>query len=100
MLALQPNYVKLDMAMIRDIDKDIARQTMVKHIVDYSRSQHIRSIAEGVETQEEMRTVVRLGVDYIQGYYLAKPELEVKDIPLEKKQQLRQAYREFVNGET
>lgn len=87
--------IKVDMSIIRSIDKVRDKQRLLETIVSYAKPRGIRIVAEGVETEEEMRTCVRIGVDLIQGYYLAKPMAEVTEVDAEGLVHLRQAYREF-----
>lgn len=75
LLYLEPNYVKVDLSIVRDIDKDENRLKMFQNLVSYARDRHIAVIAEGVETLEEMTTLIENGVDYLQGYYLGRPSL-------------------------
>ena len=50
--------------------------------IDFAKANQIKVLAEDVETQEEFRTVVALGVDYVQGYYTGKPAQQpMADIP-------------------
>lgn len=59
---------------------------MVENMVNYMHRRNIRVIAEGVETFGEMKKVIELGVDYIQGYYLHKPKFyRVRLIPTKRK---------------
>jgi EAL domain-containing protein (putative c-di-GMP-specific phosphodiesterase class I) len=69
----QPDLVKIDMALIRDIDTDPVKRTVVKHIVRMLEDLDIAVICEGVETIRELDTLRNLGVSLIQGYALAKP---------------------------
>ncbi len=73
LLALTPDYVKVDMSIVRGIDQDANRQSLFSHFVSYARSCGIQVIAEGVETEAELRTLIELGADYLQGYYLGTP---------------------------
>ncbi len=75
LLILQPKYIKIDMAIIRGINVDKNRQKLLENILSYAVSRDIKIIAEGVPTKEEMDKVIELGVDYLQGYYLGKPNL-------------------------
>ncbi|MCC2864937.1 MAG: EAL domain-containing protein [Clostridiales Family XIII bacterium] len=75
LLDLSPDYIKVDMNIIRSIDQDTNKQEIVHHIVSYGHERNMKIIAEGIESPEEADTVIRLGVDYLQGYYLAKPAL-------------------------
>jgi EAL domain-containing protein (putative c-di-GMP-specific phosphodiesterase class I) len=72
-LALRPDMVKLDMALIRDLHLDAERQAHVKRIIDTCHSLGAQVVAEGIETQEELDVIVELGADYAQGYLLGRP---------------------------
>lgn len=80
LLYMQPDYVKIDMSIVRDIHKDKDRQSLVVSTVNYAKPRGIRVIAEGVENTQEMCTLISLGVDYLQGFYIAKPDLTVRGI--------------------
>ena len=68
-----PDYVKIDRSLINGIEVDSKKQYFVANIVEFARTNGFLTLAEGVETREEMNTVIRLGVDMIQGFYTAKP---------------------------
>lgn len=72
----QPHLVKLDMALLRGIDADPARHTIVAGIVAMCRSLGSVVLAEGVETAAEYRALRALGIDLYQGYLFARPALE------------------------
>jgi len=88
LLCITPNFVKIDMSLIRDVDKDIERQNLIFSMIKFIKTRQAKVIAEGVETKEEMYTLIKLGIDYIQGYYLGKPEFEIKQISIDKKKEL------------
>lgn len=69
----KPHYIKLDMNLIRDIDKDFFKQATIKSFVYLSNATNIKLIAEGIETKEELQTLIRLGIYAGQGYFLQKP---------------------------
>ena len=73
LLALEPRYIKVDLAIIRDIDTDPDKQQIVRNIVAYAHPRGMKIIAEGVETASELRKVLELDVDVLQGYFLARP---------------------------
>lgn len=73
LLRYTPHYVKIDRALISEIDKNAQKRYFVKSIIDYSKENDISVLAEGVETSEELRTVISLGVDLIQGFYTGRP---------------------------
>ena len=84
LLELAPAYTKIDISIIRSIDVSRDRQEIVSNMVAYAHQRDMQVIAEGVETPQELRTVIELGVDLIQGYLLAKPAaVPAKEIPAE-----------------
>jgi len=70
---IQPDYLKIDMHLIRSIDTDHFKQSIVRHIIALAHENSIRVVAEGIETQAEMQWLQRANVDYLQGYLIAKP---------------------------
>ena len=73
--ALSPHLVKIGMSVVRNIDTDKERQQMLAGIIGICRERNIQVIAEGVETREEMETLIACGVDYLQGYYISLPSM-------------------------
>jgi len=71
----QPDIVKLDMGLIRDIDRDKTKRIIVKSTVDMLRDLGILAICEGIERVEEYETLKDLGVNLMQGYLFARPAL-------------------------
>ncbi|QLC26760.1 EAL domain-containing protein [Parasphingopyxis algicola] len=72
----QPDIIKLDMALIRDIDRRLLQRIIVEAMVRMSEKLGVTLIAEGIETDEEMRTLETLGIRYMQGFFFASPGLE------------------------
>ncbi len=72
-LHINPYIVKLDRSLLTNIDTDSTRQAIVSKIQGFCRQQGILVLAEGVETREELRYLLEIGVDFLQGYYIAKP---------------------------
>jgi EAL domain-containing protein (putative c-di-GMP-specific phosphodiesterase class I) len=70
---LEPEVVKIDMALVRDIHLQPIKQTLVRSIVSICRDLGITVLAEGVENAAEREAVVATGCDLIQGYFFAKP---------------------------
>lgn len=100
---LRPDYVKLDMDLIRDIDSNQYKQNIVQHLIQIADQNRIRVVAEGIETKAEAETVASMGADFLQGYYFGRPaaltnkvsKLEKERInasldPLEKAARLQQ----------
>ncbi len=73
-LEMRPDYVKLDISLVRGVNVDPRRQAMIVGIDHFSLTTHCQLIAEGVETEEEARTLTDLGVEFGQGYWLGRPE--------------------------
>ncbi len=70
---LDTDFVKLDMSLVRDVDKHPMKQRLIRSVTDLCREQGIIIIGEGVETEAEARVLVDLGCDLLQGYLIAKP---------------------------
>ena len=93
LLFLNPDYVKIDIDIIRDIDKDMDKRTIVKDTITYCHERGKYVIAEGIETIAELKTVVGMDVDYIQGYLTGKPAPEPKDVYKEIKSEIMNCRR-------
>ncbi len=70
---LRPDYLKLDIHMVRDIDNSMVKQDIMRAFCAMAKDIGAAVVAEGVETKQELETVRDLGVDYVQGFYLARP---------------------------
>jgi EAL domain-containing protein (putative c-di-GMP-specific phosphodiesterase class I) len=70
---LEPSIVKLDLALTRGIHSHKRKQAVVRHVVNLCKELGARVVAEGIETIDELSCVRDLGVDYAQGYLLARP---------------------------
>lgn len=70
---VHPDFVKIDRHFITGIEKDKVKRDFVRSIVAIARSVKSQVIAEGIETLQEYETLCEIGVDYLQGYYFAKP---------------------------
>lgn len=77
---VNPHFIKLDMNLIRGINKDRLKYSLVKGMVEFSKVSNISIIAEGIETYDELETIINLGVQYGQGYYFQRPEENIRDI--------------------
>ena len=73
----RPDVVKIDRHIISDLKRDPFRRSIVKFIVAFCKENHIVSVAEGIETQQDLDTVISLGVDAGQGYFLYKPTTQI-----------------------
>jgi len=73
-LAYQPDYIKIDGTLVRDIEYNNISKNLVETIVFFSKRQGIKTIAEYVENENIFNILCSLGVDYSQGYHFGKPE--------------------------
>lgn len=72
-ISLKPDIIKVDRNIIQDIDTNELKQSVYKALYNLSKENNIEILAEGVETAYELEIIKNIGVDYIQGYYFAKP---------------------------
>jgi EAL domain-containing protein (putative c-di-GMP-specific phosphodiesterase class I) len=79
---LRPDVVKLDMDLIRGIDGDKLRRSIVRNVLAVCNGMGARVIAEGVETWAEYETLRELGIDLFQGYLFAKPGFQTLPEPI------------------
>ena len=77
---VQPHFIKLDMRLIRGVDKDLTRQALIKSMQEFASLTNTRIIAEGIETEEEMATLISFDVPYGQGYFIQRPALHPQPI--------------------
>jgi len=71
----QPDFVKIDMELIRDIDHSTAKQKIVRNTLRLLDDLDITPICEGIETAEEYAALRDMGVALMQGYLIARPAL-------------------------
>ncbi len=72
---VEPDFVKIDRDLVKDIEVDSYRQHMMRALIEYWKQQNVHIIAEGIETESEWSFFKTLGVRYFQGYYFHKPNL-------------------------
>ncbi|OCL28155.1 hypothetical protein U472_02490 [Orenia metallireducens] len=96
-VSISYNYIKLDLSLVRNVHEDMVKYSLLESMINFARKIGAKVIAEGIECKEELKTLIELGVDYGQGYLIARPNediadrLEIVDYILEKK---REFYRE------
>ena len=99
LLEMAPNYIKVDQSIVRNLEKDINRYRLLTNIISYAQSNNIKVIAEGVETMEELKILIKVGIDYVQGYYLAYPQRTLSDIAEEKRELIKKFALEKLSDE-
>lgn len=77
LLKYLPNCVKVDRLLITEIQEDPRKQHFVKNIIEFAHDNGFKVLAEGVETSAELKAVIHMGVDLIQGFYTARPSFEI-----------------------
>ncbi len=77
---IHPHFLKLDMTLIRDIDKDGLKYALIKTFHDFCAVTDIKLIAEGIETENELNALIDIGIDYGQGYLIQKPMDTIPEI--------------------
>ena len=91
LLTIQPNIIIIDRSITSGCDKDISRRVIIHNLVRLARTKQILVLVEGVETEEEMKTVINCGVDLLQGYYFGHPLFVPKPLSPEIAEKIRQA---------
>jgi EAL domain-containing protein (putative c-di-GMP-specific phosphodiesterase class I) len=72
---LQPRYIKIDMSIVRDVDKTPRKQRLFDLLCRFADATDALVVAEGIETAAESETVQRCGAHLLQGYLFGRPEL-------------------------
>lgn len=76
-IKLNPDFIKIDGSLIKDIDKDKNAQIVVETIVAFSKKMGIKTVAEFVHSSTVLSTVKQLGIDYSQGYFIDMPSPQI-----------------------
>ena len=72
-VAVEPEFVKLDMSLVRDVHKSAIRQRVIGSLTALCRELGLHVIAEGIECADECEAVSRLSCDLLQGFFFARP---------------------------
>ena len=67
------DYLKIDRSFITGIETSEKHIKLIKGVIDLAKSLGIDIIAEGIETEDQLNTVLRCGCNNIQGFYIARP---------------------------
>lgn len=74
-IRIRPDIIKLDMSLTHDVDTDPARRALVSAMLQFAQQTNARVVAEGIETEAELRTLKAIGVPLGQGYHLGRPAI-------------------------
>lgn len=88
--ALLPKFLKIDINLVRNIHKDALKRSAVCATVEFCRQAGIQVVAEGIETEEELKAIIQLGVNFGQGYYLCRPHQAFQVISPDCEQNIRE----------
>ena len=76
MVEIEPDFIKLDMSLIRGVDTSVVKQRLVRTLREFCREAAITLIAEGIETVRQLETLRELGVTHGQGFLFGLPGIE------------------------
>ena len=78
---LKPDFIKVDMSIVRNIHADMHKRRLVGLLGEFSRATGSILVAEGVETEPEAEALRETGAHLLQGYYFGRPALEIPEFP-------------------
>lgn len=70
---LRPDYIKLDMELVRNVDREPYKAAIADKVLQLARDLGVETVCEGIETQGELDWVRSHGANYVQGYLIARP---------------------------
>ncbi len=88
---IHPHFIKLDMNLVRGIDKDTTKQSLIKSFTEFASLTNTFLIAEGIETKDELLKLIEIGVHYGQGFFLQRPASEIMPINTDVQSLIRDA---------
>ena len=95
LLETSPDIVKIDISIVHGVDSDEDRRQLVKNLISYAKERNIMVLGEGVETKEEAEVLISLGVDLLQGFYLARPSYDGALPSEELLEEIRSIYKKW-----
>lgn len=96
---LRPDFVKIDRALVRNLDVNGAHRALLSALVSYARNIGTHVLAEGSETHEELATLIDMGVTYGQGYLMGKPADNFRGVTRETREYIQARHRQRVQME-
>lgn len=98
LLRYAPHYVKIDRSLITEIQDKPRLQKLVAGIIDFVHDNGYQALAEGVETSDELRCMIQLGSDLIQGYYVSKPKpVIIHEVAGSVREEIKRINEEYAN---
>lgn len=77
---VDPDIIKLDLSLVRGVDASPRKRRLIQMLCRFAEATGVQVVGEGVESHQELKVLVDLGVDMLQGFHLARPLLEVDDV--------------------
>lgn len=93
-MQLRPHWLKLDRELIGGIDTDQLKQNLVRFLVEFAGLSGVNLLAEGMERQEELATLIDIGVRYAQGFFLARPHRSYQQVKPDTATYIRDRWRQ------
>lgn len=87
--SLNPSFIKADMGLIKEIDVNPLKASLIGSFVEFCSKNNITLIAAGVETEKELKVLKRIGVISVQGFYIGKAKSDVCDIDSSVKKKIK-----------
>jgi EAL domain-containing protein (putative c-di-GMP-specific phosphodiesterase class I) len=81
MAHIKPDFIKLDMDLIRDVDKDVYKSCVASKLLELARELGVGTVVEGVETVGQLQWAIEHGADFAQGYLFARPNADPPQPP-------------------
>lgn len=94
---LKPDYIKIDMSLTRDIHKNSIKQSLLETFMTLSQKINSTLIAEGIENEDELNELIKIGIPYGQGYYLVRPDASPKSPKETICEKIRDSHRKYFN---
>ena len=100
LLRYSPQIIKIDRGLIAGIATDSNRKLFVRNTIEFAHQNGIKALAEGVETSEELRTVIECGIDLVQGFYTGRPaETPARSISDKVHAEILEQNRQIASGD-
>lgn len=87
-ITIKPDIIKIDINLISDIHKNQDKRDIVYNLVSFCHARNIHVIAEGIEVYEDLEEIISLGIDFVQGFYLASPDVSFQSLTTNIKQSI------------
>ncbi|MFT3685517.1 MAG: GGDEF domain-containing protein [Phycisphaerales bacterium] len=93
-MMLRPHWIKLDRELVSGIDRNRFKLNLIRFMVHFARLSGVNVIAEGIERQEELAALISLGVHYVQGFLIAKPNAAYQTVDPKLSEWMRTRWHE------